>query len=96
MKTSEKLKNWYEGYINGALTTKQPKFWILFWGSVIACCIIYYVYTFWFIDHLDGPKPLYIRQIVPIVCCLLPFFILRRLHLILILFLIYYLWKWLL
>lgn len=93
-KISEKVRGWYEKYTEGSWDTKQPQFWILFWGGAILGCIIYYILTFQIRDSLTKPIPKIVGNIIIAVCCFLPLFFLRRLHPVVLILVIYFLFKW--
>ena len=78
-KLVEKAGRWYENYVASALEPRQAKFWLLFWGSVIASCAIFYVYTFYVSDRLSRLEQTYSTTLVTDGCVLLPALVLRRL-----------------
>lgn len=93
-KISEKVRDWYEKYTEGAWGTKQPQFWLLFWGSAIVGCVTYYFFTFNVRDSLATPMPRIVGNIIIVFCTFLPLLVLRRLHPVVLTIMIYFLFKW--
>ncbi len=99
MEATEKIittaNNWYNGYVEGALTTGHSKFWLVFWRSVVVSCATYYTYAFYISDYLKISSLSGVEIAVVDMCALLPFVFLRRLQAIGFLLLCSFLTQWL-
>ncbi|WP_147368002.1 hypothetical protein [Fibrisoma montanum] len=73
----DNLKVWFQLYTEGALTQHQPKFWVIFWITVVLSAILYYFTFDPIASHLgkDG------RLLLLVSYLSLPLLVLRNLHL---------------
>jgi uncharacterized membrane protein YhaH (DUF805 family) len=94
-KLSRRYNNWHVRYVEGALTTGDTKFWILFCGSAIFSCCVYFVYSHFILDYMVQSKSKLPEGVVSVTCSLFPFVTLRRLHDMGLLIACYFLIKWL-
>ncbi|MFC5411968.1 hypothetical protein ACFPMF_21775 [Larkinella bovis] len=88
MKYAEFIRKWWTSYVEKGATPDQLKFWFLFWGSVVTACALYYVYDRRLSEFLSLEVTSRLNLLVAYGCFLLPAFVLRRLHVVILIVII--------